>query len=268
MKPTPAPSKPYALATTMIETSHPPKRAIWYFIKFFEQEEWANQFLAGDLYLNTLHYFKTQESSDTADRGDPTEATSLWLQPRDTIMTLRVPKLNLQTVITEKDLAAPIQASSKFHENLHIFCLTAPATDTPIVESGAISNLDVIHPQLRIDQKCFRMGKFAVAVPAISFLEQLRTTLKNRQLPASYKMVTYYDESTFSGPFAHDDIAFRKQKRFTYQREWRLCVNFRNETDSPRRLSIGRLPETSIKLSANDFPRLNEIQLRLENSTD
>ena len=45
---------------------------IWYFIKFFEREEWADQFVAGHLYLNTLGFFKGMESGGNADRGDPT----------------------------------------------------------------------------------------------------------------------------------------------------------------------------------------------------
>ncbi len=66
---------------------------IWYFIKFVECEEWADQLMAGHLYLNTLGYFKEMESGGNADRGDPTEATTMWLQPYDVIMTLKVPAL-------------------------------------------------------------------------------------------------------------------------------------------------------------------------------
>lgn len=42
---------------------------IWYFIKFFECEKWADQFMAGHLYLNTLGYFKKIEPAGSADRG-------------------------------------------------------------------------------------------------------------------------------------------------------------------------------------------------------
>ena len=251
----------------MIETiQNKTKHATWFFIKFCEREEWADQFLAGELFLNTIHHFKTRESSETADRGDPTEATSLWVQPRDAILKIQVPKLQLATVITENDLAAPIQASNNFHEYLHIFCLTALTTDLPIIESGVVSNLASIHKQMRISQKCFRMGNFAVLVHARPFLEQLSTSLKANNLTASSRRVTYYDDSSFSGQIPFNDVVFHKQKRFTYQREWRLWVNFNINADIPRRLSIGRLPQNSLKLSAADFPCINTIQIALDSS--
>jgi hypothetical protein len=251
----------------MTELAHSRKRRLWYFIKFFEQERWADQFLAGDLYLNTIHYFKTLESSDTADRRDPTEATFLWVQPKDATIKLQVPKLNLKAVITGKDLAAPLQVSSTFHESFHVLCLTAPETDTPVIESGAIANLDVIHQQLQLDQRCFRMGQFAVVVPVLALLERIHGCLKRNGLAASQNMVTYYDDSSFSGHFSASEIPFRKQKRFAYQREWRLCVKFHIDTHDAMRLHIGRLPEGAFKLSAIDFPRLNEIRICLGTTT-
>lgn len=238
----------------------------WYFVKFFEQEKWADQFLAGDLYLNTINYFKTLESRQTADRGDSTEATFLWVQPKDATIKLQVPKLNLQTVITEKDLAAPIQASSRFHESLHVLCLTAPTTEAPIFESGAISNLDSIYKQLKLDQRCFLMGKFAVVVPVESFFPQLKTFIENSKLSARYDIVTYYDDSLFSGHFAAHEIPFRKQKRFSYQREWRLCVKFHIDTNEAMRLQIGRLQGAQV-LSADQFSRLNEIRIAVGSQT-
>jgi hypothetical protein len=81
---------------------------IWYLMKFFEREDWTDQFIAGHLYLNTLGYFKGMESVSSSDRGDPTEAVSMWIQPHVVVITLQVPALGLKTAITAKDLAAPI----------------------------------------------------------------------------------------------------------------------------------------------------------------
>ncbi len=161
---------------------------IWYLMKFFEREDWADQFMAGHLYLNTLGYFKGMESASTTDRGDPTEAVSMWLQPNDVVMTLRVPALGLRTVITEKDLAAPIQASSAYHEQLHLLCLYAFHTEKPVTYAGKMQNSDRLHQQLRIDSKCFGMGQFAVMLPAVPFLEQLRAELKLQNLAATGKL--------------------------------------------------------------------------------
>ncbi len=240
---------------------------ICYFIKFFEREEWADQFLAGHLYLNTLGYFKGLESAATADRGDPTEAVSIWLQPRDVTMTLRVPRLNLETVITEKDLAKQIQVSSTYHEQLRLLCLYAVHTDNPVIEDGKIRNLDAMQAQLYIDPKCFEMGKFAVVAPAADFLNHLLSKLKDLGLAATGRLVNYYDEASFSGEIACSDIEFSKQKRFSYQREWRLRVNFNIATTGAMTIDVGKLPAGSFKLPASEFDRLNGMRFVLKEPT-
>ncbi len=233
---------------------------ICYFIKFFEHEDWADQFLAGRLYLNTLGYFKGLESTATAERGDPTEAVSLWLQPQDVVMTLKVPALKLETVITAKDLARPVQVSSTYHEQLHLLCLYAVHTDNPVIEDGKVINLKAMQEQLHIDPKCFEMGRFAVVVPAASFMEQLRPKLKELGLAGTGRLVKYYDDELFSGEFAFAEIEFNKQKRFSYQREWRLRVRSNIVTTGPITIDIGALPAGTFKLPATKFGCLNEMR--------
>jgi hypothetical protein len=62
---------------------------IWYFIKFFREEKHADQFMAGELYLNTLAHFKKVESESDDGRDDPTEAIAMWWQPDDISIKLR-----------------------------------------------------------------------------------------------------------------------------------------------------------------------------------
>jgi hypothetical protein len=103
-------------------------RTIWYLIKLFTAERYANQFMAGELYLNTLSYFKEAEEECTDDgRLDPTEAVAMWLQPDDIFMKLTAPGIR-ETEITSKDLAAPISASFDYHNHVNIFCLYALKT--------------------------------------------------------------------------------------------------------------------------------------------
>ena len=234
---------------------------IWYFIKFFEREEWADQFMDGLLYLNTLRGFKHMESLGSADRGDPREAVSIWLQPNDVLMTLKVPALRLETVITAKDLAAPIQASSTYHEQLHLLCLCALYTGDVKIEDGKIQNIESLEQQLRIDPKCFAMGKFAVMVPAVSFLEQLRGALGRQKIAATGKLVSYYDDAVFSGEIAASEIPFSKQKRFSYQREFRICVSTRMPKATALSLSIGDLSAICRKVPASQFQHFNKIKV-------
>jgi hypothetical protein len=238
---------------------------IWYFIKFFECEEWADQFMAGHLYLNTLGYFKQMESAGSADRGDPAEAVAMWLQPHDVIITIKVPDLQLETTITAKDLAAPVQVSSTYHDNLHILCLYAVHSDDAKFADGKVTGtpqeMERLQQQLRVDPKCFEMGKYAVTICAAPFLEQLREALKRQRIAATGKLVSYYDDAVFHGEIAASKIPFSKQKRFSYQSEFRVCLNTRASTAAALTVDIGDLSAISRKIPANQFQRFNEFEV-------
>jgi hypothetical protein len=238
---------------------------IWYFIKFFEREEWADQFMAGHLYLNTLGYFKKMESGGSADRGDPTEAVAMWLQPYDVTMTIKVPDLQLETTITAKDLAAPIQFSSTYHDNLHLLCLYAMHSDDAKIEdgkaTGTLQEMERLQRQLRVDPKCFEMGKYAVTIHAVPFLKQLREALTRQHIAATGKLVSYYDDAVFHGEIAASEIPFSKQKRFSYQREFRVCLNAPAPTAAALIVEIGDLSAIGRKIPANQFQRFNEFEV-------
>jgi hypothetical protein len=63
-------------------------KTIWYLVKFFSEEQHANQFIAGQLYLNRLSYFKKVEAASEDGRPDANEAVAVWWQPDDTISVL------------------------------------------------------------------------------------------------------------------------------------------------------------------------------------
>jgi hypothetical protein len=92
---------------------------IWYFIKFFEKEEWADQFINGTLYLNRLLHFRAIENSSTDGidgRVDKTEAVAMWWQPHDLIMELKIPGVG-EVTITKDDLAEPVYILYSDHDD-------------------------------------------------------------------------------------------------------------------------------------------------------
>jgi hypothetical protein len=69
--------------------------------------------MAGNLYLNTLAYFKELESKSYG-RDDSTEAVAMWWQPNDMSITLNMAGFgNIE--ITRKDLAGPVPR--KLHDS-------------------------------------------------------------------------------------------------------------------------------------------------------
>jgi len=234
---------------------------IWYFIKFFAEERYADQFMAGRLHLNTLAYFKRVESERGDGRVDSTEGVAMWWQPDDIIIMLNVPKMGQNIEITEKDLAAPVSMSFFDHNYLHLLCLYAVYSRGFEVIDGKFHGLpeeaEELQRQMKIDDRCFKFGKFAVITPAVPFLNQLKTALRSQGYKAKGKLVEYYDEETFHGAIPVNEIPFRKQKRFSYQREFRLCVDTRVQQESHITIDIGNISRICAKVLR---PSLVELQ--------
>jgi len=104
------------------------KKTIWYLVKIFKEEHHAEQFIAGNLYLNRLSYFKKFEEKGDDGRLDKNEAVAMWFQPDDGLkFNLNVPGVG-SCEITKKDLAGPISISYQHHDYFNVFCMYAVHT--------------------------------------------------------------------------------------------------------------------------------------------
>jgi hypothetical protein len=236
------------------------------FVKFFQKEEWADDFMSGRLYLNRLSVFKKMEALYEADgRPDTNEAVAMWWQPRGFYMTLTHPLFG-STQITEKDLAAPTSMSFEHHDYFHVLCLHAiysssvPFADGKfhLAESGQV---DELRRQLRIDSRCFNFGRFAVIINANPFMERVQTVLRQRGRNFEYGLVQYYDDTTFSGEIPRKRILFHKQKRFEYQREFRIAVKPILLGNDPMILDVGNIHHFCGKASSHKLNELLRVDL-------
>lgn len=236
---------------------------IWYLIKFFTEERYADQFMTGGLYLNTLEYFKKAETESSDGRIDSTEAVAAWLQPDDIRIKLNIPEIG-DCEITKKDLAGPVCLSFDHHNYLHLFCMYAIYTTGFEAIDGKIDcapeDVEDLQRQVKIDERCLKFGKFAIITPAVAFLDNLKKALKIQNYKATGKLVEYYDNEVFHGMIPMADIPFMKQKRFSYQREFRLCVDAGCKTDSALTINIGDISHICVKVDADNLPGRLEIK--------
>jgi hypothetical protein len=167
-------------------------------------------------------------------------------------------------VTTREDLAGPVSVSYGKHDNLNILCLYAVHSTGFECENGKFhcSAEDVarLQRQFDVDQRCLKFGKFAVIVPAVPFLNQLRAALSMQGYSFIGKLVQYYDERTFHGTIPEKEIPFKKQRRFDYQREFRICVQPRILTAGPITISIGDISKISAKVESSQIPRLFQLK--------
>jgi hypothetical protein len=219
---------------------------IWCFIKFFQREEYADAFVSGSLYLNTLKYFKDLESASGDGRADPTEAVSMWLQPHDVEMTITAPGFE-DIRIDKTDLAAPVSFSHAAYERMHLLCLYAIHSD----ESSTVKEASEWRRPIDVDRRCLDFGRFTVMVAAKPFLERVRSALPPLGYQARGKLVRYYDDASFHGEIPAADVPFMKQKRFGYQREFRLCVYPKEPTERALTIDIGALSGFCRKMNSD-----------------
>jgi hypothetical protein len=229
-------------------------QTLLYFVKFFAEETYADQFMKGGLYLNRLSYFKKLESEGDDGRPDAHEGVAMWWQPHDFVMTLSVPGIG-ETQITKDDLAAPVSMSFDYHNHLHVLCLYTIVIDsidvnTPDFDIGNAEGR--LRNQLKVDERCFAFGKFAVVIQAAKFRTYLKEFLEREGIICRGNIVQYYDEETFHGEIAPRDVPFRKQKKFAYQHEYRFTVHTNTQGDDPLMLNIGDIENFAQRLSRQE----------------
>ena len=241
---------------------------IWYFIKFFECEEYADKFLKGQLHLNRLARFRVIEEAGTDGRDDQTEAVAIWIQPDDVIMELNIPGIG-NTTITKADLAAPISLGSTVYDYHHILCMYAVYTSGFKPSEGGRfepnhEQVAEFRRQISVDERCIKMGPFAVVFPARPFLIQVREAALRDRLRIRGKLVKYYDDETFNGEIPEKDIPFHKQKRFSYQKEFRICIEPRTIGNDPLVFDIGEIGNYASKINLDHTP----LEIKLKPITD
>lgn len=111
-------------------------------------------------------------------------------------------------------------------------------TPQDIYGEDRLADLEVA---LQIDPRCLRFGPHAVVIPLGPFMERLRTAARDQSLRLRAGLVRYYDNEIFNGEFKLKEVPFRKQKRFEYQREFRVCVQTLDRSQTPRTFNIGSL---------------------------
>jgi hypothetical protein len=243
-------------------------RKILFFIKFFQNEEWADDFMKGRIYLNRLSIFKKIEAFyDDDERLDTNEAVAMWWQPRGFHMIVSNPVFgNIE--ITEKDLAAPTSMSFEYHDHFHVLCLHSIYTSgLPLVDVNrrfhlAEGQLDELHKQLHIDPRCFRFGRFAVVIfRPRPFLTRITEVLHGKGRDCQSNLVHYYDDTTFDGEVPPRRIVFHKPKRFEYQREYRIAVAPKLLGTDPLIVDIGDISHLCGKTSSEKLNELLQVKL-------
>jgi hypothetical protein len=227
------------------------KPTILYLVRFFDKEEYADQFMRGRLRLNRLRYYKKLEDAQGAGRGDYAEAPAAWWQ-KDTfsIEFHDHPELNIRP----NNLAGPVLFSFDKYGDLNVLCFTAIHTGEFEVENGQIileqGDEHKLRNQLRIDDHCLEMGRFAVVMLAGEFVHRAKGVIEALGYTYTSTLVDYFHQNSFHGRFDLSKMPFTKRSVFAYQREYRICVDTHTKGNDPVEIEIGGIGDFAAKMAA------------------
>jgi hypothetical protein len=205
---------------------------IFFYVKFCERRDFAEQFVAGRLHLNTIQFFKDRDRSADG-RADRREAASQWHQPGDITIQFA------GHTIPSADMVAPVVIQETHHDDTNVLCLYAGTSGT--FEKLHAGNIEAFREHMRIPERCFEMGPWAVLIRNVTeFHRRFDAEIRKQRFGLTRGPVTYFDGKTFSGTIERP--VFWKCDDFSWQREYRMAVST-NGPPGPIVLDVGDLSD-------------------------
>ena len=228
---------------------------IFFLARFFKDPKEAAELVRGKIYANALKYFQNLESEDASGRADPCEGMMAWLQPGEITLVLNGMDITA-------DLAGPVEAQTNWAKYLNVFCLHAGHSEVLDVPSRTGLTVEQIQQELLIPDTCYSFGEHAVVIlDTPEFIRRVEAAL-----PGGVNMckglVEYYDPDTFSGHFFGVQPTFRKHKKYSYQREYRLVFESPSERDTPLVFEVGDLSDITRQLKSAELNNSLKMALR------
>jgi hypothetical protein len=241
------------------------KETILHLVRFFDEEEYADQFMQGQLRFNRLRYYKRLEATCGGGRGDYAEAPAAWWQKTNFLMEFHDhPELNIRP----ENLAGPVLFSFENFDNLSILCATAIHTGEFDLDhgSGLISiaegDEEKLLKQLSIDPRCFKMGLFAVMVQAAEFVLRAKKAIEALEYTYNSTLVRYFDPDIQHGTFPLSEMPFWKRNVFSYQNEYRICVDTHTKGEDVIWIDIGDIRDIAAKVLAENVDTTYKVEFR------
>lgn len=220
---------------------------IYCFLKIFEKEDYAREFVAGKLFLNTLGYFRGIDNAEDG-RGDPYEALIGWHQAAQ-IGTIEIAGRSIRG----EELAGPLVIQEDGPDAHNILCLYSVASP---FEKVSAETIRAFQEQLRVSDRCAGMGSFTVLIQRPKeFIERFAAAVRRSGFGLTAGPIEYFDPDSFSGNFKHP--GFAKRKQYEWQREYRFRLDRGVGVAEAYRFDIGPLDDLctifdSSRLSAPD----------------
>lgn len=220
---------------------------IFLLVKFFDNQNYANDFVQGKVYVNRLSRFKETEASEVSGRIDRHEGATAWLQPGNG-------RLDLNGMDLSNDLVGPLTIQMNWLNHLHIFCIHAAHSGNLDLAKLSGDNIENLRHELKIPNACSSLGEHAVVVKNVpEFIKRMNDVAKAKGCRFTKGRVRYYDPEIFHGHFRDVESIFWKRDEYSYQREYRFVFDTKTTDDCPLILDIGNIRDITLQLKSNEL---------------
>ena len=222
---------------------------IFFLAKFFDKELYAEQFMRGRLYANSLDYFRKLEGD--SNRADAYEGVGLLRGDLDLSVSIDGSRSE-RIIIPECELAEPIEVQMNWTKHVNLFCMYA-------AHSGAYINItdDRIDQfkkeQIEIPRECLEFGQYAVLITNVPrFVKRVEDAVRKiEDYGLVGRLVGYGDEPSID--VTGVDTIFHKRECYKNQREYRFAVFTGSDICDPLMLETGDLSDIAIRCNAAEI---------------
>lgn len=237
-------------------------------IRVFSCAEYRDAFLDGELYMNTIDFFRSYEEQEDGNIADAHEALSGWMHPHE--FRLEIEFNGVKHVLNPEDMSGPMTTSMTIHKHANIFCMTY--LHSHVLDMSSIKNaeeIELARSYFKLPQEVEKLGNFMVVITnPDEFLYRVRSEAQRllddeKAIWYSSKKVKYYDEINTS--LILEDMMeapFHKQLKYAHQCEYRICLIRDNPSNEPFKMNIGSIKDISIPIDTREFNSM--IELRVE----
>ena len=219
-------------------------KTVFFLVKFFDNQNHADDFVHGRIFANRLSRFKKVEDSDESGRMDRHEGTISWMQPGKC-------RVVINGMDISDDLAGPVHAQRHWLNHLNVFCLHAAHSGDLNVAN--LSNIESLRQELTIPDECLTLGKYAVVVKNVpQFINRMRSSAHAKGYGIAQRLVKYYAPATFHGHFRDVESVFWKQDQYRFQREFRFVIN-RGSLDECPVMDIGDIRDITLQFESTEL---------------
>lgn len=235
---------------------------IIFLAKVFRKAKHAEDFLNGQMYSNSLAYFKKIE--DGGVRGDKDEG-AIMLHREGLIIELTA--TNRATGVADTirmsgdELTSPLVIHPERFDHINVFCMYAGHTGD--IKSVSEQNALKLKKQIEIPGDCAQLGDFAVVITNVrEFLGRVRAGAKRLGYSVCSGLVRYYNPQVGSPPTKSEiEAIFTKRNEYEYQKEFRIAIDTGTREGDPTTLCIGKIHDIALPIPTSEINRQLRVRM-------